>query len=612
MLVALIGCSVGLGLLSAWPMAILVDAVLTPTPHISSLQGFLLSCLGEDKVTQILGIALAGMFIKVLSDGIWMLRMMLNNRIRYNGSNRVRGELYQKLGRLNVGWHHGRSQGDTIYRIGFDSNGPWGITDTLIGSGTALITLISMTAIMMWRSLPLTIFALSIIPLLAFANHHFGNRIRARAAAAKEAEASITTVLQRTLENINLVQLFCREKRELASFERSLSESADAAITLNWQETLYPFVVQTIFSSGGAIIFGYGGYLVYCDQFLSPKPNGLTPGDVMVFMAYLGQLWDPLSWVLGFPIKIQTHLAACERVFEVLDEPELVKDEEGSVPLPVKPRTLSLSNLYFGYTPEELILKNINVSIRPGEMVSFLGPSGTGKSTLLNLIPRFYDPLCGSIKLDSHDIREVKLRDVRSHMALVMQGSPLFPGTIAFNLRYGAEDATDEELEAAAEEAGIAEFIEGLPDRYQTEIQEGGQNLSGGQRQRLAIARALVTQAPILILDEPTSALDAAHEQWVMETLTRLRGRRTIILVTHRLDTVRHCDRIYMMNNGTVVEQGSHLELIKEQGLYFRLLNHGSLSLDRNMGERAEIALSTVSTEAVRPLLRARDEEDTI
>jgi ABC-type multidrug transport system fused ATPase/permease subunit len=207
-------------------------------------------------------------------------------------------------------------------------------------------------------------------------------------------------------------------------------------------------------------------------------------------------------------------------------------------------------------------------------MVAFLGPSGTGKSTLLNLLPRFYDPTSGSVLLDGVDLRTLKVADVRKHMALVTQGSPLFPGTIAENLAYGRPDAPFHEIREAAVESGAAEFIETLPEQYDTLIAEGGQNLSGGQRQRLAIARALVTKAPILILDEPTNALDLKHEQWVVETLQRLRRLRTIILVTHRLETAVDCDRIFVMQEGEIVESGTHTELLARQGLYFRMLGY--------------------------------------
>lgn len=456
----------------------------------------------------------------------------------------------------------------------YDSLGPWGVIDTLIGSAAASITLTAMIVIMLSRHVLLTVFALSILPLLILANWYFGGKIRHRAFESKRTDALMTSTMQQTIQLIGLIQSFGREATESRRFAGVVERSVAASMQLNWQETLYPLAVQVIFALGGGVIFGYGGYLVYRDQFLRPVPNGLTCGDLMVFMAYLGQLWDPLGWVLGFTTKIQTFVASCERVFAVIDEPSAIADKPDARPLPVRPCTLALSNVSFEYSPGRPVLREISASIDPGQMVAFLGSSGTGKSTLLNLLPRFYDPTSGSVLLDGVDLRSLKLSDVRKHMALVTQGSPLFPGTIAENIAYGRADAPFHEIREAAVESGAAEFIETLPERYNTMISEGGQNLSGGQRQRLAIARALVTKAPILILDEPTSALDLKHEQWVIETLHRLRRSRTIILVTHRIETAVDCDRLFVMQGGEIVEDGTHSELLARRGLYFRMLGY--------------------------------------
>lgn len=576
-LLFLIGASVVLGLLNAWPMAILVDTVLSQTPHPNWIQTLFLAPFGDLRLNQVLGMALVWMILKSLSETVIMLRTMLNYRIKYNGTMRVRIELYDKLQALSLGWHGSRSQGDAIYRLSYDSLGPWGVIDTLIGSTAASVTLTAMIAIMLSRHVMLTVFALSIAPLLILANWYFGEKIRRRAFESKHIDALLTSTMQQAIELIGLIQSFGREATESRRFAGMVERSVAASMRLNWQETLYPLAVQVIFALGGGIIFGYGGYLVYRDQFLHPVPNGVTTGDLIVFMAYLGQLWDPLAWVVGFTTKIQTFVASCERVFAVLDEPPAIADKPDALPLPVRPRTLALWDVSFEYSPGQPVLRKINATIEPGQMVAFLGPSGTGKSTLLNLLPRFYDPTSGSVLLDGIDLRTLKVSDVRKHMAIVTQSSPLFPGTIAQNIAYGRADAPFHEILEAAVESGAAEFIETLPEQYDTTIAEGGQNLSGGQRQRLAIARALVTKAPILILDEPTSALDLKHEQWVIETLQRLRRLRTIILVTHRLETAVDCDRIFVMQGGAIVEDGTHAELLALRGLYFRMLGHRCL-----------------------------------
>jgi ATP-binding cassette, subfamily B, bacterial len=573
-LLLLIGASVLCNLLNAWPMAILVDTVLSPTPKPNWIHTLFLAPFGEGKLNQIFGMAIVAMLIRILSDTVMMLRKMLNYRIQYNGTLRVRTELYDKMQALSLGWHGSRSQGDAIYRLSYDSLGPWGVIDTLIGSTAASVTLTAMIWIMLSRHVLLTLFALSFTPLLLVANWYFEGRIRRRAFESKQTDAVMTSTMQQAIELIGLIQSFRREATESRRFARAVDRSVSAAMRLHWQENLYPLAVQVIFALGSGVIFGYGGYLVYRDQFLRPVPNGVTIGDLIVFLAYLNQFWDPIGWVLGFTTKIQTFVAACDRVFTVIDEPPAIADEPDARSLPVHPRTLALSDVSFEYNSGQPVLRNITASIEPGQMVAFLGPSGTGKSTLLNLLPRFYDPTEGSVLLDGVDLRTLKLSDVRKHMALVSQGSPLFPATIAENIAYGRPDALLHEIREAAVESGAAEFIETLPEQYDTPIAEGGQNLSGGQRQRLAIARALVTKAPILILDEPTNALDLKHEQWVIETLQRLRRSRTIILVTHRLETAVDCDRIFVMQEGAIVEDGTHAELLARQGLYFRMLGY--------------------------------------
>jgi ABC-type multidrug transport system fused ATPase/permease subunit len=228
----------------------------------------------------------------------------------------------------------------------------------------------------------------------------------------------------------------------------------------------------------------------------------------------------------------------------------------------------------FEYRSGEPVLRDVSAKVTPGEMVAFVGPSGAGKSTVLNLLPRFYDPTDGAVRFDGHDLRAVKLKDVRAHVALVLQENLILPTSVRDNIAYGRADATDADVRKAAELAGAHEFIQRLPDGYATVLTESGQNLSGGQRQRIAIARALASESPVVVLDEPTSALDPQNEQMVTETLRSLKGKRTVVIVSHRLSTVSDCDRIYLMEEGRVVEQGTHESLIARRGAYYRMARH--------------------------------------
>jgi ABC-type multidrug transport system fused ATPase/permease subunit len=290
-------------------------------------------------------------------------------------------------------------------------------------------------------------------------------------------------------------------------------------------------------------------------------------------MGYLGMLYDPLCKLSGSGAGLQIGLASVERVFEVLDGTSEIIERSDALPLARRARTLTLEQVGFQYSPGRQILHGLNARIEPGEMVAFVGPSGAGKSTLLNLLPRFYDVSQGAIKLDGHDIRNVKLRDLRKQVAIVSQESIMLPTTIAENIAYGRAGAMLSEIQSAAALAGASGFIEELPAQYATMLNEGGQNLSGGQRQRIAIARALLTESPFIVLDEPTSALDPLNEQLVTEMLERLKGRRTVLLVTHRLSSVVHCDQIFVLHQGRIVEQGTHEELLMAEGHYAAMAN---------------------------------------
>lgn len=558
------------GALMAWPMAILVDSVFgVSEPH--GIHRLFLWVLPDHKLGQIIGLAAMGVLMKLLADGLAMLQTVINNHINYRGLLRARCDLYRKLQALHLDYHRNQPQGDAIYRLSSDTLGFQAILGVFIGLFAAVLGLVNILSIMLSRNVTLTLLALSITPVLAVTNVIFGRRLRQRTIECKEYDAEFTTNIQRSMSSIGLVQAFGREADEFGRFRTTIDNTISAWWRLNWQQLSYNLIVGTTFGIGGAIVFGYGGYLVYQNQFIQPTPGALTVGDLMVFASYLGMLWGPLCTLTGFSAALAGGAAGAKRVFEVLDRDAQIRDLPDAIDLPVKPRQIELYDVHLEYVPGRPVLNGVSARIEPGQMVAFVGSSGVGKSTLMNLLPRFYDPRKGAVRFDQIDARHVKVADLRRHVALVLQESVILPTTVAENIAYGKPGASSAEIIRAAEIAGCAEFIEQMPQGYDTVIAEGGVNLSGGQRQRLSIARALLTEAPIIVLDEPTSALDPEHERRIIETLRALKGKRTIVMVSHRLSTVVDCDQIFVMEDGRVVEQGTHEQLMEIDASYARM-----------------------------------------
>ena len=329
----LIVLSIGIGVMQAWPMAVLVDSVLNPVPgQLGWPHRLFLFALPHNRLAQVIGVTLIGMFMKVIQDAIGAAKTMVNNTFTYNGRLRVRGELYRKLQDLHLGYHHSLPQGDAIYRVLNDTLGPDQILGTLLNSAVAGVTLVVMIAIMLSRNIPLTVFALSVTPLLIVTNNYFGKRIKHGSVGVKQRDTTLTTLVQRAMSSIGLVQAFNRQHKEFEQFHTAAAKSAKTTLRLDWDRALFGLAINTIYALGGAIIFGYGGYLVYRDQFAHPRPGGVTCGDLMVFMAYLGSLWDPLRTITSTKAEIQTGVAGAERVFAVLDEAWTVADRTDAAP----------------------------------------------------------------------------------------------------------------------------------------------------------------------------------------------------------------------------------------------------------------------------------------
>ena len=550
-----------------FPVAILVDSFIPPRGRPTLPDRLFAHIAPQGRVAQVALLAGIMLSLRLFSEAIGLAQGFLKIRIGYNGWARVRCELFRKLQQLSLSFHRSRAQGDLIYRISTDTNGFIAAFNVVHGILVNCVTLLLMGWVMFVLNWKVALVALSITPVLFWAIRKYGGILSKTSIKATQIEANLATTVHRSVATIGLVQAFGREDDEYEGFRADVARSGNAWVRMHMQGMVYWAVLGGAFGLGAALIFGFGGYLAY--------RGALEVGYIWVFLQYVTmQLYAPLQAISASETELRRGLAGMMRVYEVLDIEPDVKDAADAMPLPRQPRTLQLDRVSFAYAPDVPVLRDVSVTIRPGEMVAFVGSSGAGKTSLLNLLPRFYDPTTGAILLDGHDIRKVKLRDLRRHVALVIQESPILSTTVAENIAYGNPGASREQIQQAARLAGAAPFIESLPKGYDSLLHENGQNLSGGQRQRIGIARALATEAPILVLDEPTSALDAHNEQMITQTLHDLKGKRTIIIVSHRLSTVSDCDCIYVMEEGRIVEQGTHEHLLTRGGVYYRMAKH--------------------------------------
>jgi subfamily B ATP-binding cassette protein MsbA len=391
-----------------------------------------------------------------------------------------------------------------------------------------------------------------------------GKRLRALAASGQERMGDMASTLQETLSGIRMVKAYGREESEAARFQRSNRSFLSTTMKAIQVSSLGSSHMEVIGVVGVAVIIWYGGFLVI---------NGsMTPGEFFSFLTAMFMAYAPIRKLSGSNNAIQQALAAAERVFGVLDLKTEQEAEKGQLELPRIAESVTFDDVTFHYESQSVpALNDINLTIRAGEMVALVGSSGSGKTTLVNLIPRFYEPTAGRILIDGIDTQSYTLRSLRSQIGMVSQDVVLFDDSIRNNIAFGREDATDEDIVQAAQLAYAHDFVERLPEGYQTVVGEKGVKLSGGERQRLAIARAILRDPPLLILDEATSALDTESERVVQLALANLMKNRTTVVIAHRLSTIQQADRIMVMARGSIVEEGTHDELLRRGGQYQRL-----------------------------------------
>ncbi len=475
-----------------------------------------------------------------------------------------RMHLFAHLQTLSVSFFAKRRTGELLSRLMNDVNViQTVVTETPIDSAKQLVTLVGGTVflfVMNWR---LCLLILLLLPILVLVARLFGRRLKALSTSIQDQTASISTLVEEVISGIRIVKSFVQTARE----ERRFASQVQAALAISLRRAavlavFVPTISLLTFSAAAAVLW-YGGLQVI--------EGIVTPGDLFAFVLFAGILIGPFSSAARMFAQVKEAQGSMQRVFEILDTEPDIRDEPDAVDLPPIAGHVRAERIHFAYDARAPVLTDVSFEAKPGEMIALVGPTGAGKTTIVNLLHRFYDPLDGRITIDGYDLRRVKLDSLYRQIALVPQETILFGGTILDNIRYGREDASEEEVVAASRAAHAHEFISALPDGYRTVVGEKGVNLSGGQRQRLAIARAILKNPRILLLDEATSSLDSESERLVQDALERLMAGRTTFVVAHRLTTVQQADRILVLNKGRIVEEGSHDSLMERRGLYHYL-----------------------------------------
>ena len=553
-------------LLQPWPLKIVLDDVLrSHTSHARAMR-IIHQLVGPDKLA-VLKFACALVLAIAVLDAICTYgEKYLTTSVAQWVSYDLRLTIYSHIQRLSLAFHDNQRTGDLISRVTDDiENIQSFIMNGMLGVLINVMTLVGMVAVMFWLNWKFTLIALSVVPVLFAMVYSYTRRIKKASREVRKKEGEITSVVQEVLSSIRVVKAFAREDYEVQRLERENLEAVEISLRARSLKAKLTPLVGIVVAVGTGLVLWFGAHLVMSGAF--------TAGALVVFILYLGKMYKPMQEISKMTDTYSKAAVGYERIQEILDTHTEVKDLRKAKRAPKLRGEIEFDHVSFSYNPSTPTLKNVSFDMKAGEVSALVGPTGAGKTSIISLLARFYDPESGVIRIDGTDIRQFQQKSLRDQMSFVLQETVLFHAPVWQNIAYGRPGCTRADIMKAAELANAAEFIEKLPERYDTILGERGMTLSGGQRQRIAIARAVIRNTPILLLDEPTSGLDSASEKLVFEALDRLMEGRTVVVIAHRLSTVQRANMIFVVDNGEIVEHGNHEQLRKVNGVYAELHN---------------------------------------
>jgi ATP-binding cassette subfamily B protein len=542
-----------------WPLAFTVDSIIGN----ESAPGFVTGLFGSSTGSLIAFAVVATLMLTLLSGGIEVWNEYLSTKIDQWMVLDLRSDMFDHAQKLSLAFHDTESKGILMYRINNQAAAMGQIVVQLPVVAQNLLTVIGMAYISFRINPLLAALALGTTPFVVYSTTFYTDRIEPRIYRVRGLGALNLAIVYEAMMMMRVVLAFGTQRREWTRFRKQGESWADETVGLTVRQTAFKLVVQLITSCGTAAVIGVGAYQAVNGQ--------ITAGELLVVLSYINQIYKPLEELTTTITTFQQQFINLLMSFDLMDMKPEVTQKSGAQSLQRARGEIELDGVDFGYERRPGVLKGVSLHVPPGRAVAIVGPTGAGKSTLVSLLPRFYDASEGSVRIDGHDVRDLKLADLRNQFSIVLQEPLLFSGTIATNIKYGKPNASEEEVIDAAKAANADDFISAFPDGYNTLLGEGGAKTSGGERQRIAVARAFLRDAPILILDEPTSSIDSRTEMVILEALDKLMQGRTTILIAHRLSTIRSVDEILVMDNGRIVQQGTHEELADQTGLYRQL-----------------------------------------